>query len=122
MLASIAFMQHSVAQHVQRHANLSNNPALLVNQTAILPLTQAQLVDHMYHNASCHAGRTRRHLLARHCWHWSIPSPLEGSCAYLIDILRRVIFEINWAPDLQIGLSIQIGGFDEAHLHQSCKH
>jgi len=36
---------------------------------------------------------------------------------HLCDILRGVLLEVHRASDLQVGLSIQVGGLDEAHLH-----
>ena len=35
---------------------------------------------------------------------------------YLIDVFRSVTLEINRAPDLEVGLTIQVCGLDEADL------
>ena len=48
---------------------------------------------------------------------------------YLFDIVWSVLFQIYRPPDLQVGLTIQIGGLDETDLqgskqglHTSCRH
>lgn len=35
-------------------------------------------------------------------------------------IVWRIPLEVNRPSDLQVGLSIQVGGFDEANLHHFC--
>ena len=35
---------------------------------------------------------------------------------HLLDVVWSILLEINRTPDLQIGLAIQVGGFDEADL------
>ena len=37
---------------------------------------------------------------------------------YLIDVFRRILLQVHRPPDLQIGLTIQVGGLDEAHLQR----
>ncbi len=41
---------------------------------------------------------------------------------HLIDVLGRVLFEIHRPPDFEVGLTVQVGGLDEAHLHTHPSH
>ena len=41
---------------------------------------------------------------------------------HLIGVLGRILFEIHGPPDFEVGLTVQVGGLDEAHLHTHCSH
>ncbi len=41
---------------------------------------------------------------------------------HLIDVFRRILFKIHRPPDFEVGLTIQVGGLDEAHLHTHPSH
>ncbi len=41
---------------------------------------------------------------------------------HLIDVLGCVLFEIHRPPDFEVGLTVQVGGLDEAHLHTHPSH
>jgi len=41
---------------------------------------------------------------------------------HLIDVLRRILFKIHGPPDFEVGLSVQVGGLDKAHLHTHPSH
>ena len=41
---------------------------------------------------------------------------------YLIDVLGRVLFKIHRPPDFEVGLTVQVGGLDETHLHTRPSH
>ena len=39
--------------------------------------------------------------------------------AYLVEVVRSIALEVHGAPDLEVGLTIQIGGLDEADLQNT---
>lgn len=47
---------------------------------------------------------------------------LMQKLTHLIDVVGRILFEIHGPPDFEVGLTVQIGGLDEAHLHTHPSH
>ena len=41
---------------------------------------------------------------------------------HLIDVFRRILFKIHRPSDFEVGLTIQVGGLDEAYLHTHPSH
>ena len=41
-----------------------------------------------------------------------------ASSTHLIDVFGGILLQVHRPPDLQVGLTIQVGGLDEAHLQR----
>ena len=52
----------------------------------------------------------------------AVTMALMQKLTHLIDVVGRVLFEIHGPPDFEVGLTVQVGGLDEAHLHTHPSH